>query len=263
MFTNDCIAAVGSFFYDSRDFRFTKPFFQCCEHEDWCFGVPRDQYSPWNCLQTDPFYSCNDVLRQCITDEECEASYNNVTMHCPAEMFSVTMPCPNQVPELCADNLKNLEGWYCSCRPTLASDKQYLYLCNARKEIFTHNKCLEESEVVKMRISMSPMGIFTTPLIWACSTVSIFVISLCTFKLMYKRKLRRNHQELIRRFDHQSQAAQKSSSIVDTGNLHGVAARSSHKPSMSSNSDREQDLFVNSHTITTSPNSTGTSTRHE
>lgn len=40
--------------------------FDCCEHEDSCFGNYSDLYSPWKCLKKDPFYSCNRVLSECL-----------------------------------------------------------------------------------------------------------------------------------------------------------------------------------------------------
>jgi len=89
------LEAIGIFFYESQTFTFTKQvsicnsplhkifshpagpglymlyyktikFFECCEHKEVCVGVIADVYSPWECIQTDPFYSCNDILDECL-----------------------------------------------------------------------------------------------------------------------------------------------------------------------------------------------------
>jgi len=61
-----CISAVGQFFFaNGGNFEFTSNLFKCCEHEHKCTGYPAHIYSPWECLQSDPFYSCNQVFKEC------------------------------------------------------------------------------------------------------------------------------------------------------------------------------------------------------
>jgi len=104
---NECIPAVAGFFYGSESFKYTKPFFECCEHQENCRGIPPEVYSPWTCLQADPFYSCNEVLEECMSDEGCKDSYKNITEFCPAEMFNTAMGgCPRKIPCSCEMHLR-------------------------------------------------------------------------------------------------------------------------------------------------------------
>lgn len=128
----------------------TIKFFECCEHKEVCVGVIADVYSPWECIQTDPFYSCNHILDECLrgvtlflnkkyvfyipglnlnfgitvqfypfSENNCRESYFNITKYCPTEMFARDLPCPETVPSRCTKNLRNIEGWYCICQAHL------------------------------------------------------------------------------------------------------------------------------------------------
>ena len=136
-------------------------FFECCEHKDWCIGVPNTIYAPWECLRSDPFYSCNDVFRECLRgvwsdqtswpdqtrcgltrphslsgstnalqccDYRCNESYGNITEYCRPEMFSSREKCPTKVPDTCSTHLRNVEGWYCSCSSYLTGVGVVLFL---------------------------------------------------------------------------------------------------------------------------------------
>jgi len=172
-----CVDAISTFFFNSPigDSRFTKPFFECCEHEEKCIGISSDIYAPWECIDGDPFYSCNVILQDCRDDNDCNEIYNEITRLCPAEMFSPIMQCPATIPAKCELNLRQIEGWYCSCRfPSNSSDDDE-YMCNARKQLFTHNRCLETADIFD---STNPTKIFQSSLNWIGSALG-FVLLIC------------------------------------------------------------------------------------
>jgi len=164
-----CISAVGNFFFNSKDYRYTRRLFECCEHEQQCDGLPSHIYSPWQCLGKDPFYSCNQVYEECKTadDEACKTSLRVVEEDCPENLFeSDTCLDDQRVTEKCYVHASELQGWYCSCRvdyhevynqTTGKYDQNELELtaenitnCLKRKRIFTHNTCLDRAIISPM-----------------------------------------------------------------------------------------------------------------
>ena len=87
-------------------------FYECCEHEDKCVGIPPEVYAPWLCLEADPFYSCDLVLEECVkdqtADDNCIANFNDVIELCPTEMFSTQVTCPAYIPDDCIERLRSL-----------------------------------------------------------------------------------------------------------------------------------------------------------
>jgi len=159
-----CISAVGQFFFaNGGNFEFTSNLFKCCEHEHKCTGYPAHIYSPWECLQSDPFYSCNQVFKECNqSNDGCIEAYEIVEKECPPEILDpMSSECPvEKITHKCRENAEHLEGWYCSCKneyeyavgtgngSTLQlremSEKD-IHSCLKYHRIFTHNQCLKST----------------------------------------------------------------------------------------------------------------------
>jgi len=214
---DSCVSAVGNFFFGNNgEFRFTRQVFECCEHSDSCFGYPGHVYSPWNCLEKDPFYSCNRVQNECLNDNasssrECGENYQRVLRECPTALYDtdyddVTL-CPEQISQECRDAMASIEGWYCSCRseldiassstrPIVKGSDEYTQ-CMKNQRIFTHNKCLadfsrdnaqnlnEQEFVVNSELSYATTSIWgnKTPLIWLGGSLLFVSLLLIIFRL--------------------------------------------------------------------------------
>ena len=83
-----------------------------------------------------------------IKDINCSRQYDKLLQTCPAEILN-SDTCVDKVTEICYNNLKSMEGWYCSCRYNgTVVDPEQVEQCNVYKRVFTHNKCIEQVHVV-------------------------------------------------------------------------------------------------------------------
>jgi len=60
------------------------------------------------------------------SSQECGQLYQNITENCPVEMFGPDFKCPHSVSQACSGSLKEMEGWYCTCRSETGKSFAYL-----------------------------------------------------------------------------------------------------------------------------------------
>lgn len=157
-----CIDSLANFFFNDVDPFWTRIMFNCCEHENDCYGIPEHVFSPWKCLGKNPFYSCMSVRDECAGIEGCLKHYNNIMnpmicnpiVHQKALESHRHKKCPHTLSDSCAVSLDAISLWYCSCEnmtdylhehgnsnPTQVELDAAYSDCMVQKSLFTHNEC--------------------------------------------------------------------------------------------------------------------------
>jgi len=209
---DDCIAAVGQFFFTNGNFEFTKNLFKCCEHEHKCNGFPNHIYSPWSCIKSDPFYSCSQVYEECMSSEYmgCKDQYEKTVEACPNEIFEGNEDCKlDEITPECITNIEKLEGWYCSCRHWYESDEsgnntlvqmsvEEKKKCLKYRRIFTHNKCIEKAKTRSTVPQKDGKDSFVPFILLGLLGVTLGAIGFYCIMKLRKNSRQFNHRNLLR-----------------------------------------------------------------